>query len=122
VEVAPLTANTATVTAAVASCPYAHWLYHWYARARTSLELPLSPLQIAILVCKVLGRIDIERGFNDEEDIACDYAKYFNAAFSYSSGNARVRDDEFIVEMCDKAKELGNDAFLTEEELRKLAP
>ena len=66
--------------------------------------------------------IDIERGFNDEEDNACDYAKYFNAAFSYSSGNARVRDDEFIVEICDKAKELGNDTFLTEEELRKLAP
>ena len=88
-EVAPLTANTASVTAAVASCPHAHWLYHRYARARTSLELPLSPLQIAILVCKVLGRIDIERGFNDEEDIACDYAKYFNAAFSYSSGNAK---------------------------------
>jgi len=61
--------------------------------------------------------IENERGFNEETDNACDNAcdnaRYFNNVFSYASGNAKKKDDECIVEMCQKTKELGKVAFFT---------
>jgi len=58
-----------------------------------TLESPLSALQIAILVWKIVWKIEIERGLNDETNNACDYARYFNNAFSYASENVKKKDD-----------------------------
>ena len=90
----------------------AQWLYHQCCAARTAMETPLSPLQLAIKVLQFVKSID-----EDADDV--NQMELFK--FLKEDGKAKRRDLSFVFEISERAVELRDDEELTEEALRRVA-